>query len=151
MKLWIVALVALVPMQQADEALKKETVYNSLMRFAMPRLPYGAHCDVIEREGKVTCFLSLPMDLDSARCASLKAVIDKGAKDGKIDAAAAGKALWPPIIESEIAGEYARLQKAIGVKGGELAFGGCIEFQWNKTDYCLLSKGSTKEWAFVSH
>ena len=150
MKLWMAALVALVPMQQADEALKKETVYNSLLRFALPRLPYGAHCDVVEREGKVVCFLSMTFDLETSRCAGLKSALDKVAKDGKLDPADAGKALWPPILESELAGEYARLQKSLGVKAGELSFGGCIEFRWSRSDYCLSRLGA-KEWAFVMH
>ena len=73
MKLWMVALVVLVPVQQADEALKKETAYNSLQRFALPRLPFGAHCDVTESAGSPVCFLSWKVDLDDATCAPLKA------------------------------------------------------------------------------
>ncbi len=158
MKLWMAAVVALVPVQQADEALKKETAYNSLQRFALPRLPFGAHCDVTEAAGSPVCFLSWRYDLDDPMCAPLKAAIEKGVKEAGIaatDSAAlapiAAKALWHPLIEGELSGEYARLQKALGVKLADLRFGGCINFRWNRADYCLMTKGSTKEWGFVSH
>jgi hypothetical protein len=153
--------VLLVPAQSSpEEALKRETVYNSLHRQLLPMCPFGAIVDVSESKDNVSCFFSWNYDLDTPPCATLKAKllaelksagVDLAKPDGKVYAQVAAKMLWNEIYEKEAAGKYAALQKRLGVTTPALRIGAAISFRLGDDTRCLTTMGSTKEWCFVSH
>ncbi len=163
MRIAALALFALlVPAPQAspEEALKRETLYNSLHRQLLPMCPFGAIVDVSESKDNVTCFFSWHYDLEQPALASLKAKllaelksagVDLAKPDFKAYAQTAAKVLWNEIYEKEAAAKYAALQKRLGVTAPALRIGASISFRLGDDSRCLTTTGSTREWVFVAH
>ena len=153
--------VLLVPAQASpEEALKRETLYNSLHRQLLPMCPFGAIVDVSESKDGVTCFFSWNVDLEQPAGAGLKAKllaelksagVDLAKPDFKAYAQTAAKVLWNEIYEKEAAAKYAGLQKRLGVTTPALRIGASISFRLGDDTRCLTTMGSTREWVFVAH
>lgn len=154
------ALLVPAPQPSPEEALKRETLYNSLHRQLLPMCPFGAIVDVNESKDAVTCFLSWNYDLEEPACASLKTKLLAALKADGIDLAkpdltayarTAAKVLWNEIYETEATAKYAALQKRLGITAPALRIGASVSFRLGDDARCLTTMGSTKEWGFVTH